>query len=680
MTLSTHRENDDPTHETERACGIELYANAAAGFSGILKERFSDFIVREIDRESGEGIHLTDTRPTCDRSIDEREREKFERAKADAEGTTSARPAKAEDDEGDDDDEEAETIDEMAMKEFEDLCGEEDAKRLREFLATPGVTSKSQKSLPPRAQLPQPLVLSATTDKEQRTKIHQFFKRHFLLPTDNVVESEKSEKEALKNLQKPASSVRVHPAEKKGTKRKGGPAQVKDHRQSFNFWPTGVPEYVRFMLCKENKESQEILNVIARALNVNYKALGVAGTKDKRAVTTQYVTLRRFRAKRLAKLVLYGCKIGNYSYVDKQLGFGDHLGNEFEITLRGISPEDVEKIGEAVRALDSSGTINYYGLQRFGSTEGKHATHKIGIELIRGQWQAAIDLLLMPREGERNDVAAARVKWEETKDPNETLKLFPRWCTAERAILERMTKVRVTDIVGPLLAVPKAIRMMYVHAYQAYMFNRVVSARIRKYGMNTVVEGDLVLEDDEFAGEDEEREEHEDNEDSSVTMPRVRIVSAEEAASGLIDPCRVVLPLPGHSVTYPPNMGDIYKQIAAQDGIELDVAPHSVREFMINAFTGDYRRCFLRPTKVSHRIVSYADPKADLVLTDLDRLNGVTERVIEEGPLRAVTIKFALPPSSYATMILRELMKSNTSVSAHKQKTLEASRANASST
>jgi len=124
-------------------------------------------------------------------------------------------------------------------------------------------------------------------------------------------------------------------------------------------------------------------------------------------------------------------------------------------------------------------------------------------------------------------------------------------------------------------------------------------------------------------------------------------------------------------------MGDIYKQIAAQDGIELDSSPHSVREFMINAFTGDYRRCFLRPTKVSHRVVSYANPNTDLVLTDLDRLNGVTEHVIEEGPLRAVTIKFSLPPSSYATMILRELMKSNTSVSAHKQKTLEAARANA---
>lgn len=70
----------------------------------------------------------------------------------------------------------------------------------------------------------------------------------------------------------------------------------------------------------------------------------------------------------------------------------------------------------------------------------------------------------------------------------------------------------------------------------------------------------------------------------------------------------------------------------------------------------------------------YADPKADLALTDLDRVNGVNELKIEDGPLRAVTVKFTLPPSSYATMVLRELMKSNTSVLAHKQKTLDSAR------
>ena len=646
----------------EKTAGIELYANAAAGFDGVLKERFSDFIVREIDKDTGKAVRLDDLSAAVDVPIDARERAKFDEMKARVlamekeAGLSEDKGDESEEGEGDD------QIDEDAMTEFEALCGAEDAQRLREFLATPGVTRASQKKLHSRAVLPDPLVLAPMTDKVKRTQIHQFFKRHFFLPTDNIAISVEAKKEAEKNSQKPPSSVRVHHAEKRGKKRSR--IEALDHRAGRNFWPEGVPEHVRFVFCKENKESHEMLSVISRALKINFKTMGIAGTKDKRAVTTQHVTVHRIRAKRLAKLVLYGCKIGNYSYVDEQLGFGDHNGNEFEVTIRGVDPEDVQNVETAVDALNSSGTINYFGLQRFGTTGGKHATHKIGIELLRGNWQTAIDALLLPREGERSDVGDARAAWEKNKDPAEMLKALPRWCAAERAIVERMMKVSANDVVSCLLAIPKQIRMMYIHAYQGYLFNRVVSARVRKYGMNTVVEGDLVLEDGEIVDEEETMT-------GRVSMPRVRVVSADEAALGKIDPALVVLPLPGNAVMYPENMGEIYQDLANEDGIQLNANVHSVREFAINAFTGDYRRCFLKPSDVSHKVVSYADPKADLTLTDLDRMNGITERNIEDGPLRAVTVKFTLPPSSYATMILRELMKSNTSVASHKKKTLD---------
>lgn len=657
------------THEEERAVGIELYANTAAGFEGVLKERFSDFIVREIDCTTGKPVVLTDIKPTVDQAIDARERAKFERARdaAKAKQADHARETEAAStatEENVDDD--VDGIDEEAMKEFESLCGEEDAKKLREFLETPGVTAKSQKLLGANAPTPTPLVLTPSSDKGKRTAVHQFFKRHFHLPTDNVMLSQESEKEALKNLQKPPSSVRVHAAEKNTGKKRARDGDIIDHR-SGNFWPQDVPQHLKFAFCKENKESYEMLSVIARSLNIQVKDMGVAGTKDKRGVTTQHVTVHRIRAKRLAKMKFYGAKVGNFEYVDNPLGFGDHAGNAFEVTLRQVEPAQVENVEDAVRSLRNSGTINYFGLQRFGTGGVEHGTHKMGIKLLLGDWQGALDILLMPRQSEREDVHAARVKWAETKDPKEMLKILPRWCTAEKHALERMMKVRSTDLVSALLAIPRPIRLMYIHAYQAYIFNRVVSARIRKFGVNTVVEGDLILEKGELIGDEEDRDDT-----RLVSMPSVRVVTAEEAAAGTIDPALLVLPLPGNSVVYPTNMGDIYREIAAEDGIDLNAQAHSVREFSIVGFTGDYRRVYLKPTNVAHRVVSYADPKANLVLTDLDRISGVDKLDYEDGPLRAVTIDFHLPPSSYATMVLRELMKSTTSTSAHKRKTLDA--------
>ena len=144
----------------EKTAGIELYANAAAGFDGVLKERFSDFIVREIDKDTGKAVRLDDLSAAVDVPIDARERAKFDEMKARVlamekeAGLSEDKGDESEEGEGDD------QIDEDAMTEFEALCGAEDAQRLREFLATPGVTRASQKKLHSRAVLPDPLVLA----------------------------------------------------------------------------------------------------------------------------------------------------------------------------------------------------------------------------------------------------------------------------------------------------------------------------------------------------------------------------------------------------------------------------------------------------------------------------------------------------------------------------------------
>lgn len=58
----------------ETAVGIECYANAAVGFRAILKERFSDFVVQEIDT-AGDIVHLTSLVPGVDDEIIEQERQ-----------------------------------------------------------------------------------------------------------------------------------------------------------------------------------------------------------------------------------------------------------------------------------------------------------------------------------------------------------------------------------------------------------------------------------------------------------------------------------------------------------------------------------------------------------------------------------------------------------------------------
>ena len=69
--------------------------------------------------------------------------------------------------------------------------------------------------------------------------------------------------------------------------------------------------------------------------------------------------------------------------------------------------------------------------------------------------------------------------------------------------------------------IPKNLRLMYVHAYQSYVWNAIVSERIRMHGAEKPAIGDLVFEksDDPDATEENvddeaEGEEKDGNEES----------------------------------------------------------------------------------------------------------------------------------------------------------------------
>jgi tRNA pseudouridine13 synthase len=69
-------------------------------------------------------------------------------------------------------------------------------------------------------------------------------------------------------------------------------------------------------------------------------------------------------------------------------------------------------------------------MQRFGTSTVP--THVIGLALLRGDWDLAIELILRPREGEDEDISDGRKAWTERKDAKEALDKIPRRAVAER--------------------------------------------------------------------------------------------------------------------------------------------------------------------------------------------------------------------------------------------------------
>jgi len=556
----------------------------------------------------------------------------------------------------------------------------------------------------------------AFADKEQRTSAHQTIRRIFSSRLETTTEKDGT------------FVISAAPPRDRG-RRGGGRNQPGTRGKGKLGWDELGGEYLHFTLYKENKDTMEVIYYIASQLKYATKHFGFAGTKDRRAVTVQRVSVHRAHAEelaRIAKNLRAGSKIGDYKYEPRGLELGDLAGNEFVITLRDCRVPGDEAaatrehawsiLNNAVASFKTGGYINYYGLQRFGSFAT--STDAIGVKLLQSDLKGAIDLILdyspaalaaaQDTSSEElishDDKARAEALhiWRTTSDASAALAILPRKFAAESNIIKHLgftdrkgQLIRRTDYQGALQAVPRNLRLMYVHAYQSLVWNNVAGRRWERFGQE-VVEGDLVLvhehrDKEEGHGEEEEVDQageviirpavHDQAGGRHDEFARARPLSRQDAESGKYTVFDVVLPLPGWDVEYPPNeIGEFYKEfMASERGGRLD--PNDMRrKWKDVSLSGGYRKLLGRPGKVEFEVKEYEKEEEQMVETDWERLvkrkerevfhsneiSKAAEQIMEvdtegEGKPRekkiAVVLKMQLASSQYATMALRELMK-----------------------
>ncbi|KAH9077316.1 tRNA pseudouridine synthase D [Lactarius deliciosus] len=420
--------------------------------------------------------------------------------------------------------------------------------------------------------------------------------------------------------------------------------------------PRGTfPPYIHFTLQKTNRDTQDALQYLARTLHIPAKDLSTAGTKDKRGVTIQRVALRRDTKTvediwKLANGVPTrqsaddavrnrgerGVRIADLVYRKAALELGMLKGNAFVITLRNVQVDSVEALDKVMNSVKERGFINYYGMQRFGTAA--IPTHSIGLALLKSDWHLAVSLILRPRPGEHPDVLAARRAWLDDGDLDRALTLLPRRVVAERCILESYQKQHgeTRNALGALSTIPRNLRLMYVHAYQSYVWNAIVSERIKTWGADRPVPGDLVLESGPgTAGRTEV--DVEDGESATIQsgadveeLPTSRKSDKKPWQPPRYSIFDVVMPLPGNDVAFPGGaLGQKYREYLIQDGLDPD----------------NFQR---RQKKLSWSVLRYTDPDVPLAQSDEDQLLGYDAPApTPDGRFLALQIRLILGTAAY---------------------------------
>lgn len=242
-----------------------------------------------------------------------------------------------------------------------------------------------------------------------------------------------------------------------------------------------------------NWETNKLVREFSRALHISRTRIGFAGTKDKRAVVERYFwfdappeVVKRINLKDVEILEMFRAK--------KQIEIGDVIENNFNILVRDIIElGEIEKNISQIyrRILENNGFPNFFGIQRFGVY--RPVTHIVGREIVKGRIrEAVLTYIANPLEDEAEETRQIRENLAKTLDFEKAAKEMPTSMLFERAIAQKLVE-NPDDYAGALRVLPKNLLMMFVHAYQSFLFNRILSRRIEMFEGNTLEIGDIVL-------------------------------------------------------------------------------------------------------------------------------------------------------------------------------------------
>jgi tRNA pseudouridine13 synthase len=235
-------------------------------------------------------------------------------------------------------------------------------------------------------------------------------------------------------------------------------------------------DYTHFTLEKTNWDTIRAIGALSRALGVSRKRFGFAGTKDKRAITRQRMAVWNVTPDRLGQIKIKDLSLSDFVRSSDRIIVGGLIGNDFEILLRDPEVTDENVLSSCRDQILERGVPNYFGYQRFGVMRPN--THTVGKLIVKGDVEGAVLSYISDYyEGEREDAWSARKDLKESGDYKKALKDFPKRLSYERTMIEHLHR-KPKDFTGAFRRLHKKLRQMFIHGYQSYLFNVILSRLI----------------------------------------------------------------------------------------------------------------------------------------------------------------------------------------------------------
>lgn len=233
------------------------------------------------------------------------------------------------------------------------------------------------------------------------------------------------------------------------------------------------PTHGQFSFYKLNKcglGTPEAIQYILHKWQLPRNTISYGGMKDRHAETVQYLTIHRGPRSGLTDKSFTLDYLGA---VPRPYNSKDIVANRFHLKLRGIAPEEVDRLSQRCEMVAKSGVINYFDDQRFGSMG--FCGEIIAVPWCLGNYERTLYLAM----AEPNSHDRPR-----EKDQKQILRDYWGQWEKCKAMLDRSHRRSIvtylvdhpTDFRRAVALIRQDLRGIYVAAFQSWVWNRWVSA------------------------------------------------------------------------------------------------------------------------------------------------------------------------------------------------------------
>ncbi|WEL23037.1 tRNA pseudouridine(13) synthase TruD [Candidatus Nanohalovita haloferacivicina] len=237
---------------------------------------------------------------------------------------------------------------------------------------------------------------------------------------------------------------------------------------------TGEGDHLIVKLRKQNMTTMDAIGKLSSMLHISKDRIGYAGNKDKKAVTEQYISVKGVDPEDIRGIYTdeFDLEVVGYGH---RIGIGNLSANRFEITIRDLNLPIEDLRNRTLKIVDEmDGKFpNYFGPQRFGST--RPITHQVGRHLLKGNYEEAVwTYIAKPYDQEYKSIRKTREELWETREVEGAAEKFPKKYRYEKTLLYHLTK-HPEDYQGAIKRLPEGLQTLFIHAYQSWVYNRVLS-------------------------------------------------------------------------------------------------------------------------------------------------------------------------------------------------------------